>query len=167
MTQILKWPVKGHTLNLYCDTGPGQCTLPSWEGWDNQALKNTFCERVSTLKLVYLLQHNFQFWGCFLHMRGEDGQAVPEVRCEEQHRMRRMNRVRTAMCLCHSQDTPNVAHVLVRVYALHGSSHGIADKVHFTPLETLGLWDSVGNWWRVHGSCDIFFPKNKCVLKSH
>lgn len=109
MTQILKWPVKVHTLNLCCDTGLLSALSRAGKAETIRPRKHSFCERVSTLKLVYLLQHNFQFWGCFLHMRGEDGQAVPEVRHEEQHRMRRMNRVRTASaCVIHK--TPLTQH---------------------------------------------------------
>lgn len=41
--------------------------------------QTSVCVQVSTLKFVYLLQHNFQFRGRLLHMRCEYRQAVPEV----------------------------------------------------------------------------------------
>lgn len=59
------------------------------------------------------------------------------------------------------------AHVLVRVYVLHGCSHSIADEVYFFLIRIAGEWNSASNWWRIHGLCNIFFPKNKCVLKGH
>lgn len=128
-------------------------------------------ERVSTLKLVYLLQHNFQFWGCFLHMRGEYGQAVPEVVSEEHQNEQNEGHSESL----HRDNSTHLglkrhqlmtAHTLVRVYVLHGCSQSIADQVYFFPIRILGQLGSAGNWWRVHGLRNIFFPKNK-LLKGH
>lgn len=84
-------------------------------------------------------------------------------------RMRRMNELSkdNYMFLLFKRCQLMTAHILVRIYVLHGCSHSIADKVYFSPLRIPGQLDSAGNWWRVHGLCDIFFPKNKSVLKGH
>ena len=130
---------------------------------------HALCDRVSTLKLVDLLQHDFQFWGGFLHVRGEYRQEEPEVISKTTTGMRRMNEQRKDNCvlLLGRRCRPAAAHVLVRVYALHGCSHGIADKVHFPPLGAPGRLPGAWDWRRVHGLRDVFFPKNTCVVKGH
>lgn len=81
-------------------------------------------------------------------------------------RMRMNGGVRTSVHLMTQQIPASGRHVLVGVYALHGCSQSVTDNVYFFPIGILGQLDSAGNWRRIHGLCNIFFPENK-FLRGH
>lgn len=69
----------------------GQVHSMKWQWHSNGHLPTMKAEsgkclaQVSTLKFLYLLQHNFQLRGGFLHMRCEYWQAEPEVVSENRN----------------------------------------------------------------------------------